>query len=106
MKKCLLEVLTVVSFALFSIFYIMPASANCSKDVNSVKTGAACSISELNNLDENKSVYGMFNTDVTSCGFHKRNLRPVNPNLQARTQQPLNKGCPFGVCLVKKIFGD
>ena len=72
----------------------------CSQDVKSGAggvTGGACSISELNNLENNKTVKERINL---SSGVG-RDLRPIQRNSQ---MTKLNENCTYGTCLYRIFY--
>lgn len=84
---------------LFVMFCTVPAFA-CSQKTTGSITGGACSIKELNNLENSKIVKGKTNQFLYGT---ERNLRPVKPNFEK-----INTGsdCIFGMCLYRNLLEE
>lgn len=84
-------------------FCTIPAFA-CSSDKAETVVGAACSISELNNLEKERTEKGkMSSTTAGDINLDsERDLRPVKIN--TGTLVTPNGACIFGACLSKSLF--
>lgn len=91
MKK-ILKALTVIC----AFIFVLPVYS-CSQNEGNI-TGGACSIKELQNLENSK-------TSQEKVFFQlkpERNLRPVRSNTEIRQMPP--EGCNFGRCLLKEVL--
>lgn len=81
---------------LCALFFVLPVYS-CTQNEGNI-TGGACSIKELQNLENSKtSQEKVFFQSKT-----ERNLRPVRSNLEIRQMPP--EGCTFGRCLLKEVL--
>lgn len=99
MEKIFKALLT-ICVALCYIAFVNPAHACSQNTIDQSKstqiTGGACSIKELNNLENNRAVKGKINLPY---GL-ERNLRPVKPN----SEMFKSNDCLFGTCLYRTIL--
>lgn len=77
-------------------FYTIPVLA-CGQQEKGTMTGAACSISELNNLGKSKTATKNLNP------YQERNLRPVKFIFEMSKS---DNDCLLGTCLYKKLIND
>ena len=82
---------------LLCAFCTMPVFA-CSSDKAETVSGAACSISELNNLEKARTDKGRIDLN-SKMGVDLRPVR-ITPEIKATE----DKGCLFGKCLYKTIL--
>jgi len=74
----------------------------CSKDAKNLETGGACSISELNNLENGKNLQE--SGALLKMDKVERNLRPVMIDPMAQNSGDMPDGCLFGMCLIKQVL--
>jgi hypothetical protein len=79
--------------ALLMAFVIVP-SFGCSENLETT-TGAACSIADLNNLQEKNAV----KVKVNTTDRVDRNLRPVSISNKANENVLYSLDCRIGVCV-------
>lgn len=82
-----------------AFIFVMPVYS-CSQSGGNI-TGGACSIKELQNLENTRTSQekSFFQTSK-----QERNLRPVKSNLEIRQMPP--EGCVFGRCLLKEVLSQ
>jgi len=85
---------------IFATVFYGTAALACSQEMSGSKTegmitGGACSISELNNLEKNKSVQKM-----SPFPIGERDLRPV----KLSSPKPNDVECLLGLCLYQKVL--
>lgn len=97
MKK-IYNAMLITCFALYFLFCGNSASACSQKGVNGQITGGACSIEELNNLENAKIQKGRMNF----LSKQERDLRPYRPFIESQK----SADCIFGNCLYKTILKD
>lgn len=91
MKKIYSAILLVLAMAVL----IEPGYA-CSRDMGSVTTGAACSIKELNKMQESSTIKEKTNIFPRA----ERDLRPI----KIKNKIEYNPECLYGDCMLQKIF--
>ena len=93
-----MEKILKISLVLCFAFCTIPTFA-CSSDKAETVSGAACSISELNNLEKKKTDKGKTELEPKV----EIDLRPVNKTPEIRSID--DRDCLFGECLYKTILG-
>lgn len=86
----------VVLFAVFSSGVAFACSQDMKNQAGGI-TGGACSIAELNNLENNRTVKERLNLS-SSVG---RDLRPIQKNSQ---MTKLGENCTYGMCLYRIFY--
>ncbi len=86
------------SLFLCMTFCVMPV-LGCKQETTGIITGGACSIKELNKLEENKNIQKRFKSELNG----ERDLRPVRAKSETEIFE-VSDGCLFVPCLYKIIF--
>lgn len=99
MKKMKMPLVLLAAVFAVAGFSIAPALAACSKSNETITTGSACSIQDLNNLEKNTSVQEKLTTEPK----REKDLRPIR--LEGGMQKPQLDKCVLGTCIYKTLLG-